>query len=568
MRSDEGDDLEEVELEDLEKLLEQERPRLQSGAEEIVVVNVGEEGEVKEIWVGRLMSTGLKQRLIKLLKEYVDIFAWSYRDMLGLDTTIIEHRDLNRASPKDNFPLPHIDMLMDNTTQHAFYSFMDGFSGYNQIRMVEEDREKTTFITTWGTFCYKNAGAIYQRAMVALFHDMMHKEVKVYVDDMIAKSKMPGQHLEDLRKLFERLRKYRLKLNPTKCIFRVKIGKLLGFIVNQRGIKLDPDKLTATCSPIFKLLQKNQKMEWDQKCQNAFEKLEEEQVDGKPWYHDIWEYLREGVHPPRATENDKRTLRRLAAGFFLSCMDDQEAQEIMEEVHEGTFDTHANGHALAHKILRVGYYWTKMESDYCQHVRRCMKCQVYVDNIHVALCVLHNLTSLWSFSMWGLDTIGPIEPKASNRHRFILVAIDYFTKWVEASSHASVTKSIVVKFIKKDIICRYGLPTHIITNNGTNLNNKMMTELCEQFKIKHHNSTPYHSKMNGAMEATNKNIKKIVQKMVLPYALHGYRTSIRTSMGATPYSLVYGTEVVLPVEVEIPSLRVLAKVELDDAEWI
>ncbi|RDY07249.1 Pol polyprotein, partial [Mucuna pruriens] len=114
---------------------------------------------------------------------------------------------------------------------------------------------------------------------------------------------------------------------------------------------------------------------------------------------------------------------------------------------------------------------------------------------------------------------------------FILVAIDYFTKWVEAASYASVTKSVVVKFIKRDIICRYRLPTHIITNNATNLNNKMMIELCKQFKIKHHHSTPYCPKMNEAVEATNKNIKKIVQKMVvtskdwhdmLPYTLHGY----------------------------------------------
>ncbi|RDX93005.1 Pol polyprotein, partial [Mucuna pruriens] len=172
--------------------------------------------------------------------------------------------------------------------------------------------------------------------------------------------------------------------------------------------------------------------------------------------------------------------------------------------------------------------------------------------------------------------IGPIEPKASNGHRFILVTIDYFTKWVEAASYASVMRSVVVRFIKRDIICSYVLLAHIIKDNGTNLNNKMVTELCEQFKIKHHNSTPYHPKMNKVIEAANKNIKKIVQKMVvtykdwhgmLPYALHAYLTLIRTSTGANPYSLVYHTKVVLPVEVEIPSLRVLIEVELSDAEW-
>ncbi|RDX70256.1 hypothetical protein CR513_50523, partial [Mucuna pruriens] len=164
----------------------------------------------------------------------------------------IDYKDLNHASPKDNFPLPHIYVLVDNTAQHAFFSFMDGFLGYNQILMAEEDREKTTFVTLWGTFCYKvmpfglkNAGATYQRAMVTLFHDMMHREIEVYVDDMIAKSKTPEQHIKDLRKLFGRLRKYLLRLTPAKCTFSVKTWKLLGFVVNERGIEVDPDKVKA-----------------------------------------------------------------------------------------------------------------------------------------------------------------------------------------------------------------------------------------------------------------------------------------------------------------------------------
>jgi len=114
----------------------------------------------------------------------------------------VDYRDLSKASPKDNFPLPHIDTLVDNTAGYSLFSFMDGFSGYNQIKMLSEDREKTTFITMWGTFCYKvmpfglkNAGATYQRAMVALFHDMMHKEIEVYVDDMIAKSRTEREHV-------------------------------------------------------------------------------------------------------------------------------------------------------------------------------------------------------------------------------------------------------------------------------------------------------------------------------------------------------------------------------------
>ena len=164
----------------------------------------------------------------------------------------VDYRDLNRANPKDDFPLPHIDVLVDNTAQFSVFSFMDGFSGYNQIKMAPEDMEKTTFITPWGTFYYKvmsfglkNTGATYQRATVTLFHDMIHKEIEVYVDDMIAKSQTEEEHLVHLEKLFSWLRKFRLRLNPNKCTFGVRSGKLLGFIVSQRGIEVDPDKVKA-----------------------------------------------------------------------------------------------------------------------------------------------------------------------------------------------------------------------------------------------------------------------------------------------------------------------------------
>ena len=122
----------------------------------------------------------------------------------------VDYRDLNRASPKDNFPLPHIDTLVDNTAKHSLFSFIDGFSSYNQSRMAQKDMKKNTFLTMWGTFCYKvmpfglkNAGTTYQRAMVALFYDMMHKKIEVYVDDMITKSQGEDDHVTNLKKVFK-----------------------------------------------------------------------------------------------------------------------------------------------------------------------------------------------------------------------------------------------------------------------------------------------------------------------------------------------------------------------------
>ncbi|CAL1400881.1 unnamed protein product [Linum trigynum] len=210
--------------------------------------------------------------------------------------------------------------------------------------------------------------------------------------------------------------------------------------------------------------------------------------DGKPWYYDILTYIKEKEYPPGAFENDKRTIRKLAYGFYLSgstlykrnhdstllrCVNAKESSRIIEEIHEGICGTHASGHVMARKILRMGYYWTKMEGDCIHYVRKCHKCQVYADEIHIPHAPLHVMSSPWPFVVWGIDVIGSIEPKASNGYRFILVAIDYFIKWVEAASYANITRSVVVKFIK-EIICRYGLPERMIIDNAKNLNNKMM----------------------------------------------------------------------------------------------
>ncbi|PKI42438.1 hypothetical protein CRG98_037169 [Punica granatum] len=535
----------------------------------------------------------------------------------------IDYRDLNKASPKDNFPLPHIDVLVDSTARHMQFSFMDGFSGYNQIQMAEEDKVKTTFIKMWGTFCYKvmpfglkNVGATYQRVMVTLFHDMMHKEIEVYVDDMIAKSKKGEDHLVNLKQLFDHLKKYKLRLNPAKCTFSFKSKKLLGFVVSEKSIEVNPNKvkaimelpppstvrevrsflgrlnyiarfianLTDKCQQLFCLLPKNPAVEWDNECQKAFDtikaylvqpsvlvppsldrplilyltigkmccalvwvmqrlrqctlchtarllskteplkylldspssmrniakwrsqlteydieyvsrtsmkgqaiadhlaefpidddtpinpdlpdegilqatvelKVKELEVFGdsmltifqtikqwktKDWklvpYHEYLEELLENFEnipfmytlrmknqfadalatlaskmsimkenlidslefeiaegPAHcdvieAIDGKPWTLRRIAAHFFLSgetlyrhsfdailvwCVDENEAQRLMEEVHEGSCGPHMNGLMLAKKIMRSGYFWFTMETHYVEHVRHCHLC--------------------------------------------------------------------------------------------------------------------------------------------------------------------------------------------------
>ncbi|RDY06371.1 hypothetical protein CR513_09628, partial [Mucuna pruriens] len=224
-------------LADIEWWMDKEKPKFEAPTKDLESIDLGEGIEGREVRIGFLAVANYPQWV-------ANIVPVPKKD--GKVRMCIDYRDLNRVRPKDSFPLPHIDVLVDNTAQHAFFSFMDGFSDYNQIMMLPEDQEKTMFITLWGTFCYKvmsfrlkNVGATYQGAMVTLFHDMMHKEIEVYVDDMIAKSKTLEQHIEDL------LHKYKLRLNPAKCTFGVKTGKLLGFVVNKNGIEVDLDKVKA-----------------------------------------------------------------------------------------------------------------------------------------------------------------------------------------------------------------------------------------------------------------------------------------------------------------------------------
>ncbi|KAG8478222.1 hypothetical protein CXB51_028151 [Gossypium anomalum] len=642
--------------------------------------------EGKEVKIGTHIAEDTRQGLIELLCEFKDIFTWSCQDMPRLNTDIVVHRlpirqDCKPVQQKLRRMRPDIVLKIKDEVKKQFDAGFLQEVKYSEwvanivpvpkkdgkIKMHLEDMDKTTFITLWGTFCYKvmpfglkNARATYQRAMVTLFHDIMYKEIEVYVDDMIAKSRTEEEHIEVLRKRFLRLRKFQLKLNPVKCTFGARSGKLLGFVVSEKEIEVDSDKVRAyeTClhhvlrrkfrnafdkvkqyllnapvlsppspdKPLIPYLSvfsnsigcvlgqhdesgRKEKAElmcvatvedcsWklsfdgasnavgngigavlvspnadyypftcklDFDCTNnmaeyeacimglraAIEQgirtlevygdsalviyqlrgeweirdlklinyrkiilglleefdditfnyipryenqitdalatlaslirvnkeeemrpiqmsifeapasccnIEEEEKDDNPWYQDILRYVRDRKYPEQATENDKRTLRRLACDYVLDgdilykrrkdqvllrCVDAVEAKLILEEVHEGVCGTHANGFTMARQIMRFGYYWSTMEGDCINYAKKCHKCQIYRDKIHRPHSPLHVMTSPWPFSMWGMDVIGPISPKASNGHHFIFVVIDYFTKWVEVASYANVTKSTV-----------------------------------------------------------------------------------------------------------------------------
>lgn len=226
----------------------------------------------------------------------------------------VDFTDLNKACPKDPFPMPRIDQLVDATVGHPRMSFLDAFQGYHQIPLALEDQERTAFVTPIGNYHYKvmpfglkNAGSTYQRMMTRMFELQLGKSIEVYIDDMVVKSKVVSEHVDDLGSIFEILRKHKLRLNASKCTFGVGSGKFLGYMVTHRGIEVNPDQIRAInnlhpprnpkevqkltgmiaalnrfisrsadrCRPFFLLMKKWKGFEWSEECSKAFQQLKE-----------------------------------------------------------------------------------------------------------------------------------------------------------------------------------------------------------------------------------------------------------------------------------------------------
>ena len=164
----------------------------------------------------------------------------------------VDFTNLNKACPKDPFPIPRIDQLVDATVSHPRMSFLDTFQGYHQISLALDDQEKTVFITPIGNYHYKvmlfdlkNAGSTYQRMMTRMFEPQLGKKIEIYIDDMVVKSKLKSKHINDLGNIFEILRRHKLQLNASKCSFGVGLGKFLGYMVIHRRIEVNPDQIKA-----------------------------------------------------------------------------------------------------------------------------------------------------------------------------------------------------------------------------------------------------------------------------------------------------------------------------------
>jgi hypothetical protein len=164
----------------------------------------------------------------------------------------VDYTGLNKACPKDPFPLPRIDQVVDSTTGCEALCFLDAYSGYYQIDMCIANQLATSFITLFGAYCYKkmpfglkNVGSTFQRCMRRVFRELIGCIIEAYVDDIVVKSRKTEDLVPNLTEVFQKLRQHGVKINPEKCIFEVPMGMLLGFAVSERGIEVNPEKISA-----------------------------------------------------------------------------------------------------------------------------------------------------------------------------------------------------------------------------------------------------------------------------------------------------------------------------------
>ena len=225
---------------------------------------------------------------------------------------------------------------------------------------------------------------------------------------------------------------------------------------------------------------------------------------------------------------------------------------------------HPGGRTLAHRAHTQGYYWPTMKSDAADYVKKCDPCQRMSPILKSLMQDLVPISSPWPFAQWGIDIVGPL-PTAPAQKKILLVATDYFSKWIEADAFSSIKDRDVTWFIWKNIVCRFGIPRSIMSDKGPQFDSQVYRDFYRELKIKNLYSTPRYPQSNGQTEASNKTLLTALKKRLdsakgkwveeLPGMLWAYRTTARNPTGISSFSFTYGMEVVIPTEIGLPTIR-------------
>lgn len=310
--------------------------------------------------------------------------------------------------------------------------------------------------------------------------------------------------------------------------------------------------------------------------------LGEERVDilkksmNSEWYKDVVYYLKHLCCPSHLNKNQKRSLKLASQkyvitdlglawknpeGVLLKCINKDEAPKLIVDFHGGVFGGHFVGRVTTHNILRAGYWWPTLFKDANRLVRRCDSYQRFSGRLRALGSLPLQPVSIESpFKQWGMDLISDISDHSSAGYKWILVVIDYLTKWVDAIPSRKATHQVVMDFLLNHIICRFGVIFKIVSNNVMCFRAKPLMEMCNEYGINLTYSSNYNPQGNGQAESSNKKFLKIIIRTLeinkkkwgeqLKFVVWADRITPKRATGKIPFELVYGTQVLLPLHLQ------------------
>ncbi|GJV84457.1 reverse transcriptase domain-containing protein [Tanacetum coccineum] len=401
------------------------------------------------------------------------------------------------------------------------------------------------------------------------------KNLQVNVDSRLVANQVNGTYVAKETGMVRYLEKVKMLTSSFK---EFSIKQVL------RSENKKADALSKISSTSFAHLSKQVLVEeLKEKSISAVEVLAVVEEEWDTWMTPIFKYLMDVTLP--IEEKKARAVKRKSWRFsiinrtfykksflgpWLQCIGPLQSNYVLREIHEGSCSMHAGTRSVMAKALRIGYYWPTMHEDARKLIRACQDCQVHKPVPRSPQQKLSPITSPWPFYKWGIDIAGPFL-EGPGKVKFLIVAIDYFTKWIEAKPVATITGNQIKKFVWDNIVCRFGLPGEIISDNGKQFQDNPFKDWCEKLCIRQHFASVKHPQTNGLVERANRSLGEGIKARLdersknwmeeLPHVLWAHRTMIKSSNGDTPFSLTYGTEAVIPAEIGMPTLRT-AEVDL------